>query len=53
MAPIVVEYAQLSPLTIGIIIVSIVIIAWAYRRSDRDFELIEDEAGLEAISKPE
>jgi K(+)-stimulated pyrophosphate-energized sodium pump len=53
MAPIVVEYAQLSPVTIGIVLVSVVIIAWAYRRSDREFELIEDEAGLEAISKPE
>ncbi|MFN2145485.1 MAG: sodium-translocating pyrophosphatase [Anaerolineales bacterium] len=51
MAPIVVEFSGFSPLTIGIVVVGVIIIAWAYRRSDREFELIEDEAGLKAISK--
>ena len=51
MAPIVVEFGGFSPLTIGIVLVSVIIVAWAYRRSDREFELIEDKAGFEAISK--
>ena len=49
MAPIVVEFAGFSPLAISIIVVSMVIILWAYRRSDREVDLIADEAGLEAI----
>jgi hypothetical protein len=51
MAPIVVEFSGFSPLTVGIIIVGFAIIIWGYSRSDRDFELIEDEEGLEAISR--
>jgi K(+)-stimulated pyrophosphate-energized sodium pump len=50
MAPIVVEFAGFSALTIGIIVGGFAIVIWAYSRSDRDFDLIEDEAGLEAIS---
>ena len=37
-------------LIVGLLVVSIVIIIWAYRRSDRSFDLIEDKEGLEAIS---
>ncbi|MEJ2757373.1 MAG: sodium/proton-translocating pyrophosphatase, partial [Anaerolineales bacterium] len=35
MAPIVVEFSDFSPLTIGIVIVGFAIIIWGYRRSDR------------------
>jgi K(+)-stimulated pyrophosphate-energized sodium pump len=49
MAPIVVEYSGLTPVTLAIIIVGLGGIIWGVRRSDREVELLEDEAGLEAI----
>ena len=51
MAPIVVEFSGFSWITVAIIAVGAAIIIWAYRRSDRPVELVEDEAGLEALSK--
>jgi hypothetical protein len=36
--------------TLAIIVIGLAGIIWAVRRSDREVELIEDEAGLEAIS---
>jgi K(+)-stimulated pyrophosphate-energized sodium pump len=51
MAPIVVEFSDFSPLTIGIVIVGFAIIIWGYRRSDREYHLVEDEAGLKALEK--
>ncbi len=51
MAPIVVEFSGFSPLTIGILIGGMALIIYAYTRSDRKFELIADESGLEAISR--
>ena len=50
MAPIVVEYSGLTPLTVAIIVLGLVGIIWGVRRSDREVELLEDEAGMEAIS---
>ncbi len=49
-APIVVEFSGFSPWMIGLIAVGLVGILWAVRRSDREVELIEDEAGMEAIT---
>ncbi len=48
-APIVVEYYGFPPAVVVAIVVGILAILWAIRRSDRDVRLAEDE-GLEAIS---
>jgi K(+)-stimulated pyrophosphate-energized sodium pump len=50
MAPIVVEYSGLTPVTITIIVLGLAGIIWSVRRSDRADVLVEDEAGLEALS---
>ncbi len=49
MAPIVVEFAGFNWVTIVIIAVGVATILWAVGRSDREDELIEDEAGAKAL----
>src|SRR5690606_2044920 len=46
-APIVVEYYGFSPVTVAIIIVGVLAIIWAVRRSDREFSLVGE--GTEAL----
>jgi F0F1-type ATP synthase assembly protein I len=43
-APIVVEYAGFSPLIVAIVVIGVVAIVWAVRRSDRQVVLTEDES---------
>ncbi len=51
MAPIVVEFAGFSAVTVIIIVGGLLAILWSVRRSDREVQLVEDE-GLEAITQP-
>jgi K(+)-stimulated pyrophosphate-energized sodium pump len=47
-APLIVEYAGFPPAVVIIIVLSLVAILWAIRRSDREFSLVGDE-GTEAF----
>jgi K(+)-stimulated pyrophosphate-energized sodium pump len=49
MAPIIVQFSGFTLGTSAIIIVGILVILWAVRRSDRDTEMVDDES-MEAIS---
>jgi K(+)-stimulated pyrophosphate-energized sodium pump len=49
MAPIVVEFAGFSWVTAVIIVGGLATILWAVSRSDRQVELVEDEAGMKAF----
>jgi K(+)-stimulated pyrophosphate-energized sodium pump len=50
MAPIVVEYAGFSLFTVIMIVGGFAAMIWAYRRSDREVDLVEDDAGLKALN---
>jgi K(+)-stimulated pyrophosphate-energized sodium pump len=52
MAPIVVQYSGFAWWTVLIIVVGLATMVWAYRRSDREVELVSDEAGLQALTAP-
>lgn len=51
MAPIVVEYAGFPWWVVAIIVVGLGTILWGISRSDRPYELVEDEAGMTALSR--
>jgi K(+)-stimulated pyrophosphate-energized sodium pump len=48
LAPIVVQQDKLTPGILAIVVVSVVLILWAVRRSDRDEEIVDESKPIEA-----
>jgi K(+)-stimulated pyrophosphate-energized sodium pump len=53
MAPIVVEFAGFPPGIVIFLVLGVIAILWAIRRSDREVHLVEDEAGTTAFGAAE
>ena len=53
MAPLVVEFSGFPPVVVIVIVLGLGAILWSVRRSDREFHLVEDEAGTTAFSADE
>jgi K(+)-stimulated pyrophosphate-energized sodium pump len=48
LAPIVVQFEKVTPTILAIVVVAVLLILWAVRRSDRDEEIIEESKPIEA-----